>query len=166
MAKKKFKSDILPVSIGIKAGDRKSVCSILSSILADQHVLYIKMRNFHWNLVGERFHTLHAFYEEQYGVVEGAIDRTAERIRQLGGTAPGSMAEFVKAASLKEAKGELVDGEDSIKSLVKDHEGVIKSLRRDIGKVEKSDDAGTADFLTALMQNHEKMAWMLRSFLR
>lgn len=162
----KSKSEVLPVDIGIKAEGRDAICSMLGSVLADQHVLYIKMRNFHWNLVGERFHTLHAFYEEHYRILEGAIDRTAERIRQLGGTAPGSMAEFVKASSLKEAEGELIQGEDSISSLVSDHESVIKSLRRDVGKVEGWDDAGTADFLTALMQDHEKMAWMLRSFLR
>ena len=150
--------------IGIGKADLDKVCKVLSGILADQHVLYIKKRNFHWNLVGERFHTLHEFYEGQYGVLEKAIDETAERIRQLGGTAPGSMSEFLKLASLGEVHGNLIDGEETIEALVKDHETTIRSLRIAIDKV--SADEGTADFLTGLMQTHEQMAWMLRSFLR
>ena len=156
----------LPTDIGIESDDRESVCGMMQSVLADQHVLYIKKRNFHWNLVGERFHTLHTFYEEQYTALEAAIDKTAERIRQLGGVAAGSMQEFLSAASLKEEVGALVDGEDSIRALVTDHESVIKTLRTYVSKTEEAGDAGTADFLTALMQSHEEMAWMLRSFLQ
>jgi len=159
-------SKLAPVEIGLKADTRSKICKILATVLADQHVLYIKKRNFHWNLIGERFHTLHVFYEEQYGALEASIDATAERIRQLGGTAPGSMAEFLGAATLGESSGALIHGEASIEALVGDHETVIQALRDDISKVEDLGDAGTAEFLTGLLQGHEQMAWMLRSFLR
>lgn len=150
--------------IGISQKALDKVCNILSEILANQHVLYIKKRNFHWNLIGERFHTLHVFFEEQYTVLERSIDATAERIRQLGGTSPGSMGEFLKLATLTESSGKLICGEDSIEELVSDHESVIRDLRKAIESV--SEDEGTADFVTGMLQSHEQMAWMLRSFLR
>ncbi len=158
--------EMLPMNIGLDEEVREKVCATLAGVLANQHVLYIKKRNYHWNLVGERFHTLHEFYEAQYTQIEKAIDETAERIRQLGGVAPGSMAEFLEAATLEEVKGGLIHGEDSIKALVNDHDVVIKGLRTAVAEVESQGDAGTADFLTALMQSHEQMGWMLRSFLR
>ena len=159
-------SEVSPIEIGIPAEQRADVCSRLASVLADQHVLYIKMRSFHWNLVGERFYTLHEFYEKQYTELEKSIDETAERIRQLGGVAPGSMSEFLDLSSLNEAAGELIEGEDSIVALVGDHEKVIRNLREYIGFVEDKGDMGTADFMTSLLQSHEEMAWMLRSFVR
>jgi len=159
-------SDSLPINIGIDEESRAAVCKILSQVLANQHVLYIKKRNFHWNLVGERFHTLHVFYQEQYAALEKSIDETAERIRQLGGVSPGSMAELLELASLKEFKGELIYGEDSIKALVEDHETSSRGLRDHIATIEDKGDVGTADYLTGLLQGHEQMAWMLRSFLK
>ena len=163
--KKSSKSKTIPsLNIGISPKALETSCNVLSEILGNQHVLYIKKRNFHWNLIGERFHTLHVFYEELYTGLEKAIDQTAERIRQLGGIAPGSMAEFIKLASLKETSGKLIHGEDSIELLVSDHEAVIRGLREAINAV--SEDEGTTDFLTGMLQAHEQMAWMLRSFLR
>jgi starvation-inducible DNA-binding protein len=162
----KKKSTLTAINIGINSSHRGKVCELLATVLADQHVLYIKTRNFHWNLVGERFHTLHAFYEEQYDTLALAIDATAERIRMLGGVSPGSMKEFVERASLSEAKSELIHGEQTINALVEDHEACARKLRKDVDLCDgKYGDAGTADFLTELLQKHEQSAWMLRSFL-
>lgn len=161
MAKKKSNAP----SIGLTAKNRQKIESSLSGVLANQHVLYIKTRNFHWNLIGGRFHSLHVHFEEMYGELALAIDETAERIRMIGGVAPGSMGEFVKAASLKESKGALVSGDDAIKSLLADHETVIRSLRKEIPEIGELDDHGTEDFLVGLLQKHETTAWMLRSYL-
>lgn len=155
------------MNIGLSESSRNGVIEVLKGVLGNQHVLYIKKRNFHWNLIGERFHTLHVFYEQQYEALATAIDSTAERIRMVGGVSPGSMKEFLGLASLKEVEGSLAEGEVTIEALVKDHEQVIRELREVIGKVEEEyGDVGTADFLTGLIQSHEEMAWMLRSFLR
>jgi starvation-inducible DNA-binding protein len=105
-------------------------------------------------------------FEKQYRELVDAIDETAERIRMIGGVAPGSMAEFLKAATLKETKGELIHGEEALESLAADHESCVRTLRKAIGEAdEKTDDAGTVDFMTQLIRAHEKTAWMLRSHL-
>jgi len=156
----------LPLAIGLSDDAREDVAGILSSILADQHVLYIKKRNFHWNLIGGRFHSLHEHFEQLYTALALAIDETAERIRMIGCVAPGSMAEFLKLTTLKETGGALVDGDEAISTLLADHESCIRNLRGAIGRVESDfGDAGTADFLTQLLQKHEMTAWMLRSYL-
>ncbi|GHC67514.1 Dps family protein [Roseibacillus persicicus] len=168
MAKKKTtqKKKSTSPSIGLSADTRKKACSILNGILSDQHVLYIKTRNFHWNLIGGRFHTLHEHFEEMYNELAVAIDETAERIRMLGGVSPGSMKEFLANATLKEEKGAIIDGDAAIESLLSDHESVAQSLRKDIEKLEEDlGDVGSADFLTALLQKHEQTSWMLRSYL-
>lgn len=154
-----------PVSIGLSTGERSSVIQVLEAILADQHVLYLKTRNFHWNLTGPRFSSLHEFFENQYKALELAIDETAERIRMVGGVSPGSMAEFLKLSSLSEKPGKLLDGEDAIRQLKADHESAIRALREAIEAAGNADDVGTEDFLTNLLQAHEKSAWMLRSYL-
>ncbi|YCM43651.1 DNA starvation/stationary phase protection protein [Verrucomicrobiaceae bacterium 227] len=160
------KKTTLPLAIGLSDEAREDVAGILSSILADQHVLYIKKRNFHWNLIGGRFHTLHEHFEQLYTELALAIDETAERIRMIGCVAPGSMAEFLKLATLKETKGALVEGDDAISALLADHESCIRNLRGAIGRIESDfEDVGTADFLTELLQKHEMTAWMLRSYL-
>ncbi len=154
------------MNIGLEEKTLKSVSHVLAKLLADAHVLYIKIRNFHWNLTGPRFHTLHLFFEEQYKELEVSIDDLAERIRTMGGTSPGSMTEFLKLTRLKEVPGAIHDGEECIELLVKDHEAIIRQLREDIDAcTDEYKDAGTADFLTQLMEKHEKIAWMLRSFL-
>lgn len=155
-----------PVKIGLDDEQRAGVVSVLGQVLADQHVLYLKLRNVHWNIVGARFHELHEVFEDQYTGLAVAIDATAERIRKLGGVSPGSMAEMIALASLTERKGELVHGDEAIKTILDDHETVIRALREFIDQVdEELGDAGTADFLTDLIRDHEKAAWMLRVYL-
>jgi starvation-inducible DNA-binding protein len=153
-------------AIGLPRENLQRVNAILSRILADQHVLYQKTRNYHWNLTGRRFHTLHELFEKQYRALVEAIDETAERIRMLGGVAPGSMSEFLTLASLKEDSGRLISGEDAVEALAADHAACVRSLRKAIDETaDANDDAGTADFLTDLIRAHEKTAWMLRSHL-
>ncbi|MGJ8696921.1 MAG: Dps family protein [Verrucomicrobiaceae bacterium] len=154
------------VSIGLDAESRKEVATILNEILADQHVLYVKTRNFHWNLIGGRFHSLHEHFEKLYTDLALVIDETAERVRMIGGVPTGSMKEFLSVASLEECEGVLITGDEAIENLLQDHESCIRSLRKRISTVEDEyEDVGTADFLTALIQKHEMTAWMLRSYL-
>ncbi len=152
-------------SIGLDAKARGKIVETLGEILADQHVLYIKTRNFHWNLIGGRFHSLHEHFEGMYDELALAIDETAERIRMVGGVSPGSMKELLEIASLKETKGTLVNGDDAISALLSDHEAVIRKLRKDIPEFGDLEDLGTEDFLVGLLQKHEQTAWMLRSYL-
>lgn len=151
--------------IGLDSKVRGLAVKRLSAILADQHVLYVKTRNFHWNLTGHRFHTLHEFFEKQYDHLALAIDKTAERIRMMGHGSPGSMKEFLAIATLKELPGALVNGDVAIAALRDDHEAAAREVRRAVDELDEAGDAGTADFLTDLLKAHEEAAWMLRSFL-
>ncbi len=153
------------IHIGLDDKVRALTVKHLSAILADQHVLYTKTRNFHWNLTGHRFHTLHEFFEKQYDALAMAIDKTAERIRMMGAASPGSMKEFLAQATLKETPGALLNGDHAIAALRDDHEAAARVLRKAVDALDDSGDAGTADFLTDLLQYHEEAAWMLRSFL-
>lgn len=153
------------IHIGLDSKVRSLAVKHLSAILADQHVLYTKTRNFHWNLTGHRFHTLHEFFEKQYDALALAIDKTAERIRMLGSSSPGSMQEFLAQATLKEVPGALVDGDHAIAALRDDHEAAARVVRKAVDILDEAGDAGTTDFLTDLLQAHEETAWMLRSFL-
>jgi starvation-inducible DNA-binding protein len=153
----------MAINIGLKDGSRKAVVEILNGTVSDLYVLYTKTRKFHWNVTGPHFNDLHKFFEGQYDQLDDAIDEVAERIRALGYPAPGSLAEFLKSARLKEqAKGEL-SAAKMVKELLEDHEAVVRQLRKDVDETAKLGDAGTSDFLTGLMEDHEKMAWMLRS---
>jgi starvation-inducible DNA-binding protein len=154
------------VKIGLSDEARRKAADVLTGILADQHVLYLKTRNFHWNLTGYRFRTLHAFFEDQYEALATAIDETAERIRMLGAVSPGSMAEMLKCAKLSETPGALIEGQDALKALHADNEAVVRHLRDAIEILEEEcKDAGTADFVTGLIRDHEKLTWMLRSHI-
>jgi starvation-inducible DNA-binding protein len=154
------------VNVGLSAEQREGIVEALNTLLADQHVLYVKTRNYHWNVVGPRFNDLHKFFEEQYTVLAQMIDETAENARQFGGVATATMAEFVENSRLKEHPGHLPDDNGMVQDLLDDHEAIIRALRKDI---EKADDqyeaADAADFLTTQLEAHNKMAWMLRSFL-
>lgn len=154
-------------NIGLNTDTRKSESDMLAAHLADLHVLYIKTRNYHWNVVGPRFGSLHLFFEKQYEEIATTIDEVAERIRQLSVKAPGSMAEFLKLARLsEETAGVYPDENTMIANLLADHESIIRQLREDINMADEDcGDIGTADFLTGLLEGHEKKAWMLRSFL-
>ena len=158
--------NIHPIDIGISEKNRKAVVDLLQSVAANLNVIYVKTRNYHWNITGPRFHTLHLFLEEQYKALGKAADAVAERIRTLGAFSIGTMAEFTKYATLTEEPGVRPPADGMIASLVSDHETIIKGLREDIDKCDDDyEDTGTADFLTGLMEQHEKLAWMLRAHL-
>ncbi|MBC7778955.1 MAG: DNA starvation/stationary phase protection protein [Proteobacteria bacterium] len=157
----------MKVNIGLKDGARASVIGILNKLLADEFVLYTKTRRFHWNVVGPDFSELHKFFEAQYEAIEAFIDDVAERARALDGTASGSLKEFLALTRLEEKSGTNPQAQGMIEALLGDHETIVRNLRADLDEVgEKHGDAGTNDFLTGLMEQHEKMAWMLRAYLR
>ena len=154
-------------NLGITQKNLIEVNKILNNVLADGNVLYIKLRKFHWNLDGDNFMELHKLFEEQYEDVAEAIDEVAERIATLGGTAIGTTSEFSKLSQLKENPGKVPTNQEMLKELVADHETIVKSLRKALDDCdEKYGDAGTSDFLTGLMQEHEKMAWKLRKYFK
>jgi len=152
------------INIGLTENQRNESGEILSLALADQYILYTKTRNFHWNVKGLNFSELHAFFENQYSQLDDFIDKTAERIRQLGRVAPGSLQEFLTKTRLAEAQCG-TDAHEMLAQLLKDHETIIRQYRSDVDVLTTLGDAGNADFLTGLLENHEKMAWMLRSYL-
>lgn len=163
MKTESLEKDKLSIDIGMEKGARKSVVQMLMRLQADETVLYVKLRNFHWNVTGMNFQPLHTLFEEQYTALALSIDAIAERMRSLGHFAPGSMEEYLKMSRLKES-GHL-DGkaEKMLKALVEDQESIIRSLRRDLEEAAQLGDAGTSDFMTGLMEAHEKMAWLLRA---
>ncbi len=152
--------------IGISEKNLNGVNELLSAGLSNSMTLYIKTRKAHWNVTGESFMELHKLFENQYKQLEESIDEIAERIGKLGGKTIGTMQEFSKLASIKEAPGKYTSSKEMIKELLKDHETVIVQLRRDIENcTSKYKDAGTADFMTGLMTQHETIAWTLRRYL-
>ena len=153
-----------PIDIGINDGDRKKIAEGLSRLLADTYTLYLKTHNYHWNVTGPMFNTLHLMFETQYTELATAVDEIAERIRALGYPAPGSYAQFQKLSSVKESDG-VPSAEDMIADLVKGQEIVVKTARSVFPAAEAANDEPTADLLTQRMQIHEKTAWMLRSML-
>jgi starvation-inducible DNA-binding protein len=154
----------MAIDIGIKEPDRKAIAEGLSCVLADTYTLYLKTHNFHWNVTGPMFQTLHLMFETQYNELALAVDQIAERIRALGHPAPGTYAEYSKLSSIKEAAG-VPKAEAMIAELVEGQEAVVRIARRIFPVVDKANDEATADLLTQRMQVHEKTAWMLRSLL-
>jgi starvation-inducible DNA-binding protein len=153
-------------SIGLAEDQRKGVVAILHTLLADEYLLYTKTRNYHWNVVGPQFNDLHKFFETQYSELNDIVDEVAERARSVGGNAIGTLAEFLQQTRLKEHPEHYPDARGMIADLLADHEAVIRHLRVDLETcAETYHDMGTNDFLTGLMERHEKMAWMLRAFL-
>lgn len=153
-------------NLGLNTGQREAVVKILNALVADEYVLYTKTRNYHWNVTGPRFNDVHKFFEAQYESLDDSIDDLAERARSLGGPAAGTLTEFLALARLKEQPGQKLAASEMLANLLADHETVIRQLRADLATAQDAHgDAGTADFLTGLMEQHEKMAWMLRSFL-
>jgi len=152
------------LNTGISASNSAGVAEALNQVLADEFVLYTKTLNFHWNIEGRDFHALHLFLDDQYHQLQIIIDSVAERIRKVGHFATGSMQEFLDAASLKEHAGNASVSEQMIAELASDHDAIIRSTRKLIDEFdEKYDDAGSSDFITGIMKEHEKMAWMLRA---
>jgi starvation-inducible DNA-binding protein len=154
-------------NIDIADKDRDGVVKLLTGILADEYLLYTKTRNYHWNVLGLQFNDLHTFFESQYEELNDIVDDVAERARTLGGKAIGILEEFLKHTRLKEEPGSYPDAPGMLANLLADHESVIRQLRKDLEVcAEQYKDMGTNDFLTGLMEKHEKMAWMLRAFLK
>ncbi len=152
--------------IGITQEHLKNSISILSSILANEMTLYIKLRKFHWNVSSESFMEFHKLFEGQYTQLEASIDEIAERISKLGGKTIGTMKEFSDLSIIKESPNHYPSQKEMVKELLEDHETVIVHLRKDVDtSAEENKDAGTADFLTGLMEAHETMAWTLRRYL-
>ncbi|QJW90606.1 DNA starvation/stationary phase protection protein [Spirosoma taeanense] len=153
-------------NIGLDQDVLKKDNEMLNAYLSDLHVLYIKTRKYHWNVAGPSFKEYHEFFEEQYKALEEMIDEVAERIRTLGGKPFSTMSDFLKGTSLKEDESGEVKTRDMFERLLADHEQVTRELRENVDTCdEELKDAGTADFLTGLMEAHEKMAWMLRKYL-
>jgi len=153
------------INIGIDAPDRASIAQGLSRLLADSYTLYLTTHNFHWNVTGPMFNTLHAMFMQQYTDLWTSIDDIAERIRALGHFAPGSYAAFGKLASVPDAPGEPPKAMEMVRILVKGHEAVARTARELLPTVDKAGDEPTMDLLTQRLEFHEKTAWMLRSML-
>ncbi len=154
----------MAIDIGISAADRQEIAAGLSKLLADTYTLYLKTHNFHWNVTGPMFQTLHLMFEAQYNELALAVDLIAERIRALGFPAPGTYQAFAELSSIAEAEG-VPSAEEMIRQLVAGQEAVVRTARSVFPLVEKAHDEPTADLLTQRMQVHEKTAWMLRSLL-
>lgn len=154
----------MKIDIGINEKDRGEIAEGLSRLLADTYTLYLKTHNFHWNVKGPMFQTLHAMFETQYLELANAVDLIAERIRAIGFPAPGSYREFAKLTSIPEAEGTL-HAKDMIHQLLEGQEAVVRTARSVFPIVDKCNDEPSADLLTQRMQIHEKSAWMLRSLL-
>jgi starvation-inducible DNA-binding protein len=153
-------------NIGIADKNRKAVALELTKLLADEFLLYAKTRNAHWNIEGKDFHSMHLFFESQYEQLDEVMDSVAERIRQLGHYAPATLKEFLELTHLTEKLGGKNNSQGFIKELLADHESIIIFLRENVNRfADDFMDAGTSDFITGLMEDHEKMAWMLRSHL-
>ena len=153
--------------IGIANANRAAVVRVLNTLLADEFLLYVKSRRFHWNVEGPNFSELHALFQKHYEELGQVIDDVAERARALDGTAAGSLQEYLELTRLQEEPARRYDARGMITALLADHEAIIRDLRNDLQVCSNEHkDEGTTDFLTGLMQAHEKMAWMLRVYLR
>lgn len=154
----------MAIEIGINEQDRGQIVEGLSRLISDTYVLYLKTHNFHWNVTGPMFRTLHLLFEEQYTELATAVDAIAERIRALGFPAPGTYSTYARLSSVKEEPG-VPAADDMIRQLVEGQEAVVRTARGMFPLLEKVSDEPTADLLTQRMQVHEKAAWMLRSLL-
>ncbi|MEL7449771.1 MAG: Dps family protein [Pseudomonadota bacterium] len=154
----------MELNIGIDSTQRTEIASGLSRLLADSYTLYLKTHNYHWNVEGPMFNTLHMMFEQQYTELATAVDEIAERIRALGVKAPGSYSAYSELASVSEAKGD-ENAEEMLRQLVLGQEAVARTAREAFPAADSANDEATADLLTQRMQIHEKNAWMLRSML-
>ncbi len=152
------------INIGLSQDDRQIIATGLSRILANSYTLYLKTHNFHWNVTGPLFHSLHEMFEEQYTDLAEAVDELAERIRALGSPSPGTYKEFAQLSSVTEVEG-VPDAADMIRYLTADNETISREARPILMRAEQVEDQPTVDLLTRRMQIHEKNAWMLRSML-
>jgi starvation-inducible DNA-binding protein len=161
----KIKDSAPPINIGINERDRAAIAKGSNALLADTYTLYLTTHNFHWNVTGPMFNTLHLMFMNQYTELWNAVDPIAERIRALGFSAAGSYAQFGKLSSLKDAPVEPPKALDMVRILCEGHEAVARTARSVFAAANKADDQPTADLLTQRLDIHEKTAWMLRSML-
>lgn len=155
-----------PINIGLTEAQRCGVIELLNRDLADAYLLLIKTRKYHWDVVGPQFRTLHELWQEQYEAIAVSVDDIAERVRALGGYPIGTAEGFLRYASLKEHPNDLPNATEMVGRLMLDHEQIVRNLRQHIDQcADDYKDEGTADFLTGLMEQHEEMAWILRSFI-
>ena len=156
----------MKTNIGITPKNTQAVSVELSKLLADEFLLYTKSRNAHWNVEGPDFHAMHLFFESQYEQLDEIMDSVAERIRTIGHYAPATLKSFLKLSHLSEYIEIRNNSLDFIKELLSDHESIIEFIRGNISPfADTYKDAGTSDYITGLMETHEKMAWMLRAHL-
>jgi starvation-inducible DNA-binding protein len=155
----------MEINTGISVAQRGAIVQGLSRLLADTYVLYLKTHNFHWNVEGPMFQTLHQMFMEQYTETWNAIDLIAERIRSLGEYAPGTYREYARLTSIKETEG-VPRAEDMVRLLIEGQEAVVRTAREALGVADEANYQPTLDLLTQRMQVHEKNAWMLRSLLK
>jgi len=152
------------VHIGIQDKTRREVCRILNTVLADEFVLSTRTKNYHWNVTGPHFRELHVLFGDQYRRLDDLVDRIAERVRTLGGNPPGTLVGFLRFTRLVEHPAVELAGSEMVVGLLDDHELVIRDLREDLEQhPQLRSDLGTTDFLTGILQEHEAMAWTLRS---
>jgi starvation-inducible DNA-binding protein len=157
----------MTTGIGIKEENAALVAAELAKMLADEFVLYTKTRNAHWNVEGVDFYTMHKFFEDQYELLDETMDDVAERIRSINHFAPATLQSYLQLTHLSESSREKNDSHGFIKELLADHESIIVNIRSKINLFANDyHDAGTSDFITGLMEAHEKMAWMLRAHLK
>lgn len=154
----------MKIEIGIAESDRETLAGALSALLADSYTLYLKTHNFHWNVTGPMFQTLHLMFEQQYNELALAVDTIAERIRALGHRAPGSYSAYARLSTVPDTDA-VPEATEMIRLLVEGHETVVRTARQVLQKAEKAGDQATADVATQRLQVHEKTAWMLRSLL-
>jgi starvation-inducible DNA-binding protein len=158
-------TDVKP-KIGISGIDLNESISMLSKVLADEMVLYVKTRKFHWNVSGPSFMELHKLFQSQYTDLEEVIDKIAERINKLGGKTIGTMSEFGAISRIKESPGIYLPQTDMMHELLADHETLAIELRNDVEEIDLNyKDIGTVDFMTGILQQHETTAWILRRYL-
>lgn len=153
------------VDIGIARDSLKKIADMLNNDLADEYLLLTKTKKYHWNVVDPRFNDLHKFLDEQYEQISVAVDDIAERVRALGEKTKATLNEFISSTQIREDPGSYPDADSMLRNLLVDHETIIKTLRKHIEECQQLKDEGTANFLTDKMEEHEKMGWMLRSFL-
>jgi starvation-inducible DNA-binding protein len=157
--------NILDIDTGIPRENLKKIANILNDDLADEYVLLTKTRNYHWNVEDPRFNDLHKFFEEQYVLISASIDEIAERVRAVGGKTRATLKEFINSSQIGEDVGSYPEADTMLGNLLSDHETIIKTLRKNVKECQDLNDEATANFLTEKMEEHEKMAWMLRSFI-
>ena len=157
----------MKTTIGITQKNTDAVSVQLAKLLADEAVLYIKTRDAHWNVTGDNFHALHLFFEEHYNQLDELVDRVAERMHKIGHYAPATMKMYLELTHLTEYSERSNDGQGFMKDLLADHESIIEFIRGNIVPfAEEFKDYGSSDFITGVMEKHEEMAWMLRSYFR